>query len=622
MPNPISSFVLGALPTVPPSTTGALPLALALLSGCGGTGEVEPPATNAAAPVNQLVHAEVSAPVALPADPVHAAAASERTDINLSDYVPNTATTFVEFESLEALEDSVLRFRSEGGMDGLVEWEPMDMLAPFIGAGVDVQKMSTEHPFALAIAPLPRTGEQTTVLILPAVDETPLVRSIAAMTAEQLTATRREGDYIIIQHEDLDARPDAYGAAEVTEQLPPGFIRGRMDTGDLVEVLGPYLNSAVDQINEQYRIARPYLGGSEINQINADDLLESLEGANQVAFGLDLDADRVVVHARLESLGTDADHQAPRPKVPTRVLRALSRHVYGSDAFTRVVAFEPEEVLDRLEDAWDVISGSQVIHGRGSRGGSRSPAVFSVDSTTRDAMQASILEMLCSFEDAATVSFGLEPGDAYAAVYLLSADPARTREAISLMLAKCDLESWGFEMALPVRSVVEGTLVEDYSVRFDTRRIDFDGRAAMREAFKTYLGDSKLHLKVATSGDHVLLLLGGDTLGTTKRIRDFDGESPVDSRIAEAAGLVEDHEGAQVHYSDAIQLIADIASLRSIHINDAPPVSIRELRRQAEDDPAQITVWNAIDGDGEVFGASFELSGLRSAVEAIKYSGL
>ena len=144
----------------------------------------------------------------------------------------------------------------------------------------------------------------------------------------------------------------------------------------------------------------------------------------------------------------------------------------------------------------------------------------------------------------------------------------------------------------------------------------------MREAFKTYLGESKLHLKVATSGDHVLLLLGGDTLGTTKRIRDFDGESPVDSRIAEAARLVEDHEGAQVHYSDAIQLIADIASLRSIHINDAPPVSIRELRRQAEDDPAQITVWNAIDGDGEVFGASFELSGLRSAVEAIKYSGL
>ena len=42
------------------------------------------------------------------------------------------------------------------------------------------------------------------------------------------------------------------------------------------------------------------------------------------------------------------------------------------------------------------------------------------------------------------------------------------REAISLMLAKCDLDSWGFEMALPVWSIVEETLVEDF-VRFDTR---------------------------------------------------------------------------------------------------------------------------------------------------------
>jgi hypothetical protein len=53
-----------------------------------------------------------------------------------------------------------------------------------------------------------------------------------------------------------------------------------------------------------------------------------------------------------------------------------------------------------------------------------------------------------------------------------------------------------------------------------------------------------------------------------------------------------------------------------------PPVSIREIRRQAEDDPAEVTIWSAVDGADEVFGASFELSGLRSTVEAIKNSGI
>lgn len=628
MSNPIPTRVIGVLPSVRPVTIGSVALSLALLGGCGGSGEASPSATSASTSVEQPVLSEVNPAGAGPtAEPTSDSSQPglERATIDLCRFVPNSATAYVEFASLDALEEAVLRFRSEGDMDGLVEWEPMDMLAPFMSAGVDVQKMSTEHPFALALAPIPGKDEQTTILILPAANEAPLVRSIAAMTAEQFTATRREGDYVVIQHEELDATPDSRGSAEVTELLPEGFLRGRMDSEMLIEVLGPYISSATEEINDQYRIARPYLAGNEVNKIDPEILFESLRGTDQVAFGLELDADRVVAHARLVQLdgaNNRSGSTTSGPRIEARVLEALSRHVYGADPFARIVAFEPEEVLDRLGDAWSVISTSELIHGRRSRESSDSALALTVEPSALAAMQAAVLKMLRSFENASAVSFGLEPGDAYAAIYLISSDPARTREAISLMLAKCDLESWGFEMALPVRSIVEETMVEDYSVRFDTRRIDFDGRAAMREAFKTYLGDSKLHLKVATSGDHVLLLLGGDTPGTTRRIREFNSESPVDGRIAEAAELVEDYEYVQVHHSDMIHLIADVASLRSIHVGDAPPVSIREIRRQAEDEPAQVTLWNAADGNDQIFGASFELSGLRSAVEAIKHSGL
>jgi hypothetical protein len=622
MSNPIPEHVVGLRPTVSPFAAGAAITALVALAGCGGEGE-ESPSTSAAAPVVPVIQhqaAPSSPPSAAGEEGDATSTADTRPGINLVDLVPNSATAYVEFESLNALEEAVLRIRSEGDLDGLVEWEPMDMLTPFLAAGVDVQKMSAAHPFALALAPIPGTDEQSTVLILPAVDQKPLVRSIAAMASEQFTATRFDGDYVVIQHEELEATPESRGSAEVTQKLPDGFMRGRMTVSDLIETLGPYITSATDEVNEQYRIARPYLAGNEVTKFDTETLFEALRGAREVAFGLELEADRVTAHARLVDLEEVAEDAPLGPQIERRVLEALSRHIYGSDPFARIVAFEPEEVLDRLKGAWEVISGSTLIYGRGSRG--RTYPGMDMGASAQAAIQAAVLKMLRSFEDAAAVSFGLEPGEAYAAVYLVSSDPARTREAISLMLAKCDLDSWGFEMALPVRSIVEETLVEDYSVRFDTRRIDFDERAAMREAFKTYLGDSKLHLKVATSGDHVLLLLGGDTPGTMQRVREFSEESPVDARIAEAAELVEEYEYAQVHHSDVIRLIADVTSLRSLHVGDAPPVSIREIRRQAEDDPAQVTIWNAVDGGDAVMGASFELSGLRSAVEAVKLSGL
>ena len=106
-----------------------------------------------------------------------------------------------------------------------------------------------------------------------------------------------------------------------------------------------------------------------------------------------------------------------------------------------------------------------------------------------------------------------------------------------------------------------------------------------------------------------------------QRVREFSEESPVDTRIAGAAELVEEYRYAEVHHSDFIRLIADVTSLRSLHVGDALPVSIREIRRQAEEDPAQVTIWHAVDGADNVMGASFELSGLRSAVEAVKLSG-
>ena len=544
-----------------------------------------------------------------------------RASLDLGRFVPNHATGYVEFESMEALEELVLRFRSEGGLEGLVEWQPSDLLAPFQGAGLDVRNMRHDAPFALALAPLPGSGETTTVLVLPALDQAPLVRSIAAMSAAQRTATRVQGDYVVIQHEDLPATADARGAAPVTEALPPGVVRGRMTPDDLTASLAPLLAEAVDALNERYRVARPHVPRGDLEQLDHRDLLAPLQAAEEVAFGLELDLDRVEVHARLMGSAV-ARGRAAAPAVHGRVLEALGRHLDPADAFGRLLVFDPEDALEDLLSAWRALSTHRVLIGDAPAGIPAGTPGLEITAAARGQMQAALLEMLETFEGAAALSLGLEPGEAHAALHLVSNDPARTREAISLLLAKCDLDGWGFEMALPVRGLVEETVVEDYCVRFDTRRVDFDERAALRESFKRYLGDSKLHLKVATAEDHVLLLLGGDTPAAARRIRAFGDAGARDGRIAAATERVGDLTDVEVHHSDLIRLIADAACLRSACQGEAPPATTRELRRRVEDDPAHLTTWSAVEGDDEVLGAAFELGGLRSALVAFERSGL
>ncbi|MEM8711825.1 MAG: hypothetical protein AAGG01_12805 [Planctomycetota bacterium] len=230
--------------------------------------------------------------------------------------------------------------------------------------------------------------------------------------------------------------------------------------------------------------------------------------------------------------------------------------------------------------------------------------------------------MLRSFRPGAAVSFQMEPSKAHVAIYLSAIQPERAREAISLLLSRCDLESWGFEMALPIRSMMDGTLVEDYSVRFDTRRLDFDRRAAMRNAFKTYLGDSSLHLKVATSGSHVLVVLGGDTMAVDERIRDFSDRGHADSSVIAAIDRVSMTDAASIWRGDLVQIFGQISGLGAMAEGHSVAETHRDLVREVGDNTAPFVFWTGPRGSDEVFGASFDLHSLSVAFDAFKGSGL
>ncbi|MEM9380161.1 MAG: hypothetical protein AAGB93_09470 [Planctomycetota bacterium] len=599
--------------------------AVALLAsvGCGGgssPGAVAtgPPSTSASidtAPAVPVIVDAFEGPTTVPADWNVTPEPSPRAGVDLTQYVPNDALAYVEFRSLDALEEALLRCSAMAELTGQF-WSPVDALLPLTNAGVDPSRVDRGAPIGIALAPVPGEFVPGLVLMVPALTEAPVVHSIAALQGRRMGVKRVDAGYAIVQHDQMsDDVPR--GEAAVARDLPEGFVRGRVSVDAIRPLIAPYLRRTVDHLNEQYRLARPRVSESQLKKLDANELLQSLEIADQIGFGLDLVQDQVDLELRLADC-VRVKERRERGKLGVEVdpgtVQDLARHIELDDALSMVFAFDRDTVIADFHDGWNEAQLDEVIQ-RGSR----------ASEGRNDALETigrSVARMMDSFEPAAAVSMSLEPAKAHVAVYLATKDVQRAREAISLLLSKCDLETWGFEMALPIRSRIDGTMVEDYSVRFDTRRIGFDRRAAMREAFKTFLGDSTLHVKVATSGQHVLLVFGGDTTAVNRRIRSFDSETIAPGTMTRAVERATRGEAANVIHTDFVQLISQIAGLGAVMTGQSVSYAHREIVREVGTDSAQFTFWTAVDGDDELLGATFDLSELARAFDAFKGSVL
>ncbi|MEM1448463.1 MAG: hypothetical protein AAGI22_05090 [Planctomycetota bacterium] len=605
--------------------------ALALLAclGCGDDGSPGMVATGApttsasidAGPVAPVVVDAFEGPTTMPADWDAEPEPSPRADVDLTQYVPNDALAYVEFRSLDALEEALLRFSAVAELTGQ-SWSPVDALLPITSAGVDPSRVDRTAPIGIALAPVPGEFVPGLVLMVPALTDAPVVHSVAALQSRRMGVKRVDDGYAIVQHDQMsDDVPR--GEAAVAQDLPEGFVRGRVSVGAIRPLVAPYVRQTTDHLNEQYRLARPRVSDSQLKKLDANAFLQGLEIADQIGFGLDLIQDQVDVELRLVDCKRVIERRE-RGKLGVEVdadtVQDLARHVELDDALSLVFAFDRDTMIEDFQEGWNEAQLEDVVK-RGAKS-SKSDDEFGDGGDALDTIARSVARMLASFEPAAAVSMSLEPAKAHVAVYLATKDVERAREAISLLLSKCDLETWGFEMALPIRSRIDGTMVEDYSVRFDTRRIGFDRRAAMREAFKTFLGDSTLHVKVATSEHHVLLVFGGDTTAVNRRIRSFDSQTTAHPTMTKAVGRSTRGEAATVVHTDFVQLISQIAGLGAVMTGQSVSYAHREIVREVGTDSAQFTFWTAIDGDDELLGATFDLNELARAFDAFKGSGL
>ena len=610
-------------------------VALLVATSCGSDAPdpsaVDPTATSSSAPVGATAGVTVSeqAITGEPGQPSTDEIEAEeegydRASVDLRAQVPDTALAYFEFESLTILEELSLRIAT------LTEAPPEQMLGvslatlPIAGVGIDQAKIDRNAPLALAYVPVPGDLFPAPVVIVPAVDEGPVVTSFQALANRGMRVRRISGGYAVIEPAGLDDST-ARGGSALSSDLPEAALRGRFETEMFLTLLNPALEPVSQALRDAYRESRPRGWSGTDHDFSPANLTKHLRGSEQVGFGFDMEGDRATLSLRLvdSADGTYGDGQSAPDMSAT--LDELSHHLDVEGPIAFVTAFDPETAVETLRDLWERREEWMNIGGVDLFGSNQDDARNNrseLSASALDSMEAAMIRMLGSFQPGAGFAFQMEPSKAHLAIYLAARNPDRARESISLLLSKCDLETWGFEMALPIRSMMDGTLVEDYNVRFDTRRLDFDSRAAMRNGFKTYLGDSSLHLKVASVGRHVLVILGGDTPAVDARIREFSDKGLGNVEYVRAADQVAGADSATIGHVDLVQVLGQLSGLGAVSRGISGADTHREMKRDADDQTAPFFIWNSLEGRDSIYGASFDLFSLKTAFQAFENSGL
>lgn len=578
---------------------------LTLAAGCGGG---EP---GAAMPSNVTQGAAAASPGAVTAVTVAAEpeARPKRDLIDLSAHVPADALAYVEVRSLAELEEAGLRLGILANGVAAEMFPEFDVTLPLVTAGIDTSKLDHDAPFAIAAVPIPDAFFPAYFLIIPQQGADSPVPSTAALAGQGLKAREVDGGYVIVEDLRLGSWTER-GGAEVTHDIGDGLICGRANGAFAAPLLAPFVRQIADALNEQYRVSRPSVSAKQLRTVDADAIIQGLAGIDDGAFAFDIELDQIDFSFR--SYGTAG---AGGVGAVDSTLADLAHHVDRDAPLSVLMAFDPDSVVQDLQTGWDEAQASDLMDGPGAEAGEILTDLFGSEDSP-------IAKALGAFKPGAVMTNNFEPGKAHVAFYLTAHEAGRAREAISYLVSSCELDSLGFELALPVRSMQGSTLVEDYSIRFDTRRLDFDARAAMREAFKNFLGDSTLHLKVATAANHVLVILGGDTAAVSGRVRDFSAKGTCDKDLGFALEKVSGAGTAMVCHADLVTLFSHVSGLVAVADGHSVADTHREIARATGNGGAPFTVWSATEGSDEISGVTFEMSALSRAFEAFKGSGL
>ncbi len=430
-----------------------------------------------------------------------------------------------------------------------------------------------------------------------------------------MQARRVDAGYVVVEHASMHETVPR-GDSPLTRSLPEGLVQGRFASDAFAPLLSSPLGALAEKLNESYRLSRPRTSASELYEFDAGEAVRLIGSMDVVALGLSVEGDRADLRVHVTRKDGVMPEQGEISQVSTTV-RGLSRYIDTSDPLSMLFASNGFLSLQEIEGSWQ-----EARETSGLAASDDLATLLELHDGTRDLVTDSLSDLRQGFHPGAAISFCLEPAKAHAAVYLSAKDDLRAREWISLLLSRCELDTVGFEMALPIRSRVDEIMVEDYTVRFDSERFDFDQRAEMRSAFKAFLGDSTLHVKVATKGHDVLVVLGGDTAAVSTRIREFNLMNDPAEHLHRALAALDGADSATILHTDFIKLLGQVAGIVAVSSGRSVAETAREIAREVGDAEAPFTFWSGDVASESIFGTTFDLSALSKTFDAFKGSGL
>jgi len=556
---------------------------LAALTACGRAEEA--PTTSAAVSARpRPTRAEVR-PVANTPTPPAEPSAPAFEPLTL---VPADMVAVVRIASLEEMEIALLKVGGIAERSGTPAPLRERLMLFSAQAGIEWGALRSDEPIVVAIR-LPARSTQPEIVVYAPVSR---AKSGPGMPTNQVEV---DGDYLAITQPGVAPPPAA--PPRWCSGLGHGLLQARIDLRALVRRVGGMLPMAIAGALPSEGLS-PELAAEVQRQ--QQELLALAASARELNLSIDLVEGRLSVATELEVDGGPVAAQASQRG---NVLSTLARHLAADVPLAGAISFDVENAAQ---------SGAEQF----------AAGIAALPEPMRAALgpvHSAALEFLRSFDPGAVVMLDPTPGSMHVALVMQALDPNAARNALGTLLAACDLDALGFDLSLPVRSRVGDAVVESFTFRFDTRRLDFDTRSAMRTSFESFLGSPNLCLFVGTSGRETIFVLGGETSATQARLRAFSTPAGAPQELVTGLEALGRTNPAAVWRIDAGRLVTLVDEFDAAASGGSAASARREaLRRVPGLGSVPLVLWGGVRRESAFGGLEVDLDDLERALDILR----
>ncbi len=503
--------------------------------------------------------------------------------------VPSDTVAVVRIASMEALEDTILKVSAIAERTGQPVQLREDLMALAALAGVDWQKVRKSEPLIFA-ARWPKAATEPTIVAY-----APLPGAInePGQVARQ---TAMDGGYVALTLDNSpapNAAPPAWCesmAAEASSEL----VRAHVDVRSLMRRFGPSLPVWLGSLTPSEGLTPEQ---KEEFALRDAALMEALKTCLALDVAVNVDSGKLALRSEIQ---LEEGPIAAQASERGNNLNALVRHLSADTPLVGAIAFDTaHQAIDQ-----GVIGGAMEW---------MAPLQAVVD-----AVEGALPEFLGSFEPGAVTLIDPTPGAMHLAIVLQARDTSIAGTALGRLLGSIDFETVGLDLSLPVRSRLGNAVVEDFTIRLDGRRLDFDARSQMRELFEAFLGGPHIHLYMATSGREMMLVLGGANSGTEARLRAFTAPKGAPPELQAAVEALGNANPGQVWRVDAARLVTLGAEFAAAAVGGSPAAARRDALRAAPSlGSVPVLLWGGVRTDRAFGGCEVNLDDLERAFRVL-----